>query len=219
MKFYHDEKIANLKRKDKDNLIQLDMPFEFCKKLITIISKIEFRFKRIILLLSILFMFLISSSFYFMQLSTKKADNNILRYKMNNTIYYIFLYEKNLCAIFFFIFLTMYIVYPKSTSIIQLAERNGFIIIERISFCFYCSFCYLIYAQFCVFIIYFQISYMNLFLNTLGMFLIIFSFSLVNTTLIELPLRQIIKSYMNKDLEIRFEDYYNRHKKMMKALV
>ena len=60
---------------------------------------------------------------------------------------------------------------------------------------------------------------MNLFLNTLGMFLIIFSFSLVNTTLIELPLRQIIKSYMNKDLEIRFEDYYNRHKKMMKALV
>ena len=144
MKFYHDEKIANLKRKDKDNLIQLDMPFEFCQKLITIISKIKFRFKRTILLLSILFMFLISSSFYFMQLSTKKADNNILRYKMNNTIYYIFLYEKNLCAIFFFIFLTMYIVYPKSTSIIQLAERNGFIIIERISFCFYCSFCYLI---------------------------------------------------------------------------
>ena len=123
-----------------------------------------------------------------------------------------FLYEKNLSAIFFFIFLTMFIVYPKSTSIIQLAERNGFILIERISFCFYCSFCYLIYAQFCVFIIYFQISFMNLFLNTLGMFLIIFTFSLFNTTLIELPLRQIIKSYMNKDLESKFEEYYHRHK-------
>ena len=217
MKFYHDENIANRKKKKKDNLNQLDMPFEFCKNFISIISKLKFKFKRIIVLSSILFMFLISSSFYFMQLSTPKADNNILRYPMNNKIYFMFLYEKNLCAIFFFIFLTMYIVYPKYTSIIQLAERNGFIIIERISFCFYCSFCYLIYAQFCLFIIYLQISYMNLFLNTLGMFLIIFTFSLVNTTLIELPLRQMIKSYMNKDLENKFEDYYNRHKNFSNA--
>ena len=212
MKFYHDENMANRKKKKKDNLIQLDLPFEFCKIFITRISKLKFRFKRTILLLSILFMFLISSSFFFMQLSTPKENNNILKYNMNNTIYYIFLYEKNVCAIFFFVFLTMYIVYPKSASIIQLAERNGFIIIERISFCFYCSFCYLIYAQFCVFIIYFQISFMNLFLNTLGMFLIIFTFSLFNTTLIELPLRQIIKSFMNKDLENKFEAYYRRHK-------
>ena len=212
MKFYHDENMANRKKKKKDNLIQLDLPFEFCKIFITRISKLKFRFKRTILLLSILFMFLISSSFFFMQLSTDEGSNNILKYDMSNSIYFMFLYEKNLSAIFFFIFLTMFIVYPKSTSIIQLAERNGFILIERISFCFYCSFCYLIYAQFCVFIIYFQISFMNLFLNTLGMFLIIFTFSLFNTTLIELPLRQIIKSYMNKDLESKFEEYYHRHK-------
>ena len=53
---------------------------------------------------------------------------------------------------------------------------------------------------------------MNLFLNTLGMFLIIFTFTLFNTTLIELPLRQVIKSYMNKDLESKFEEYYYKHK-------
>ena len=107
----------------------------------------------------------------------------------------------------------MYITYPKNSNIIELSERNGFIVIERISFSFFCSFKYLIYSQFCVFIIYIQISYMNLFLNTLGMFLIIFTFSLVNTTLIELPLRQLVKSIMNKDIEKRFENYYYKYGK------
>jgi len=53
---------------------------------------------------------------------------------------------------------------------------------------------------------------MNLFLNTLGMFLIIFTFSLFNTTIFELPLRQLIKSYMNKDLERKFKKYYEKNK-------
>ena len=213
MKFYYDENITSRNKKNK----RINMPLEFCKKIITIISKLQLRFKRIILILSLLIIILISSSFFFMQLSTNQADNSVFRYEMTNSIKFLFLYEKNLSAIFFFIFLIMFIVYPKSTSIIQLAERNGFIILERVSFCFYCCFCYLIYAQFCVFIIYFQTSYTNLFLNTLGMFLITFTFSLLNTTLFELPLRQLIKSYMNKDLENKIEDIYNEIKRYENA--
>ena len=170
-------------------------------------------YKRIILLASIFIFGLISSSFYFLQLSEEDDKNAVFNNDMNNSIYYLFIYEKNLCGIFFFIFLIMYITYPKNSNIIELSERNGFIVIERISFCFFCSFKYLIYSQFCVFIIYIQISYMNLFLNTLGMFLIIFTFSLVNTTLIELPLRQLVKSIMNKDIEKRFENYYYKYGK------
>ena len=87
----------------------------------------------------------------------------------------------------------MYICLPKNTYIMKIAESTTFVIIERISFCFYTSFSYLIYAQFCVFIISIQMSYSNLFFNTVGMFFIIFIFSLMNTALLELPFRQLIK--------------------------
>ena len=213
MKFYYDENISNKNKKNNTHTQNINMPFEFCKKIINSLNKLKPLFKRIILLLSLVFIILISSSFFFKQLLGGKTNNNELKYEMTGNTHFLFLYEKNLCAIFFFVFLIMFIIYPKDSAIIQLAERNGFIILERISFCFFCSFTYLIYAQFCVFIIYFQTSYMNLFLNTLGMFSIVFTFSLVNTTLFELPLRQLIKSYMNRDLENKFEYIYAQKKK------
>ena len=185
------------------------------------IHKLKFLFKRLILIFTIIILLLISSSFNIYQLCNKnnnKHENQIFSSDIvksggqnKSNLYYLFLFEKNLCGIFFFIFLMIFIVYPKNANIIKLAERNGFIIIERISFCFYCSFSYLIYAQFCVFIITLQLSYMNLFLNTLGMFLIIFAFSLVNTALFELPSREVIKSFMNRNLEKRFSEFYDRN--------
>ena len=211
MKFYHDENLLQNHKKDISTE-QINMPFEFCKYIIIAINKLKLRFKRTILLISFIILILISSSFFILQKEEDQENNFILRKGMDNIIYYLFLYEKNLCGFFFFIFLIMFVVYPKSANVIKLAERDGFILLERISFCFYCSFCYLIYAQFCIFIIYFQTSYMNLFLNTLGMLLITFTFSLFNTTLIELPLRQLIKSFMNRNFEDKFEKYYIKYK-------
>lgn len=208
MKFYNDENLSNLNKKNQ-NLSDLKLPFQFFQTIIIAINKLKLRYKRIILLLSLFFIFLIASSFKFMQ----NSDNEDLElYDLKGWTLFLFLYEKNLSGIFFFIFLLMYIVYPKTTNIIKLAERNGFIILERISSSFYSSFCYLIYAQFCIFTIYFQFTYMNLFLNTLGMFLIINTFSLFKTTLLELPLRQLIKAYMNKDFKAKFKYYYNKNR-------
>ncbi len=220
MKFYYDENAFYYKQKKK-NISKLNLPFEFCEKIIMKIHKLKFLFKRLILIFTIIILLLISSSFNIYQLCNKnnnKHENQIFSSDIvksggqnKSNLYYLFLFEKNLCGIFFFIFLMIFIVYPKNANIIKLAERNGFIIIERISFCFYCSFSYLIYAQFCVFIITLQLSYMNLFLNTLGMFLIIFAFSLVNTALFELPSREVIKSFMNRNLEKRFSEFYDRN--------
>ena len=217
MKFYHDENIKSSKKLITNS--DLGLPFEFCQIIISKLNKLKLRYKRIIILSSLLFIFLIASSFSLIQLPEKfdvdyssGNSSTIKLYDLKGFVFFLFIYEKNLSGLFFFIFLLMYIIYPKTTNIIKLAERNGFIIIERISSCFYCSFCYLIYAQFCLFIVYFQFTYMNLFLNTLGMFLIIFTFSLFNTTIFELPLRQLIKSYMNKDLERKFKKYYEKNK-------
>ena len=54
-------------------------------------------------------------------------------------------------------------------------------------------------------------SYSNLLYNTIGMFFIIFVFSLLNTALIELPVRQLIKYLMNKNLEKNFLTFFENH--------
>ena len=56
-----------------------------------------------------------------------------------------------------------------------------------------------------------QITYPNIFFNTVGMFFIIFIFSIVNTTLLEIPVRQLIKYCMNKNLEKKFLFYYDNN--------
>ena len=156
---------------------------------------------------------MISFFSYYKMYSEFKDDKDsyiIIDYE-KKLFYKFFLFEKNLNEIFLFIFLIIYITYPKNKNIIKLAETQGFIILERISFNFYCCFSYIIYAQFSIFIIYFQVSYLNIFLNTLGMFLIICSVSILNTTFFELPLRQLIKSLMNKDVEKKLENKFRNY--------
>ena len=43
------------------------------------------------------------------------------------------------------------------------------------------------------------------------MFLIICSVSILNTTFFELPLRQLIKSLMNKDIEMKLENKFRNY--------
>ena len=103
-----------------------------------------------------------------------------------------------------------YIVYPKNTYIKNISSSTIFIVLERISFSFYLCFVYLIYAQFCVFVMDMPISYPNLTFNITGMFFIIFVFSLLNTALFELPVRQLIKYIMNRNLESSFLIYFDK---------
>ena len=131
-------------------------------------------------------------------------------------LYYFFLFEKNLNGIFFFVFLIIYIVYPKSKNIMKLAETQGFILLERISFSFFCSFVYIIYAQFSIFIINVQISHLDIYLNALGMFSIICAVSILITTSFELPLRQLIKFIMNRNIENKIKEVYSNNENILK---
>ena len=54
-------------------------------------------------------------------------------------------------------------------------------------------------------------SYSNLFFNSVGIFFIIFIFSLLNVALFELPIRQLIKYIMNRNLENNFLDNYKNY--------
>ena len=210
MKFYHDQNDYNMKNK-KNNFSHIILPFEFCKKFITLLNGFKFCVKRIILLSCIFLIFLNASSFFIIEGNKISYSDNIDFPKIEGFVKFLFFYEKNISGIFFFILLIMYILYPKSTYIMKIAESTTFIVVERISFCFFISFNYLIYAQFCVFIMSIQMSYSNLVFNTVGMFFIIFIFSLLNTALFELPVRQLIKYLMNKNLEEKFRHFFENH--------
>ena len=136
MKFYYDENVFYYNQK-KRKIQKLKLPFQFCEKIILAINKMKFLVKRMIIALSIFFLILISSSFFFMNVWKNEDNENnenidynikIIDHNGKTKIYYLFLFEKNICGIFFFIILMIFIVYPKNKNIIKLAEREGFII-------------------------------------------------------------------------------------------
>lgn len=205
MKFYLEHNRYNMKKK-KNIFTQIYLPFQFCQKLITFVKGINICIKRTILLCCLFFLLLISSSFNLAEGNKFSYDKDMDFVNLKGIVKFLFFYEKNLSGIFFFLFLLIYICIPKHSKLMQIAESTTFIIMERISFSFLISFSYLIYAQFCVFIISIQMSYSNLFFNAVGMFFIAFIFSLLNTALLELPIRQLIKHYMNRNIEKKFLD-------------
>ena len=210
MKFYHEENIYYMKKKKNIFQKKFYLPFEFCKIIITKLSKLKFIVKRIILIGCIILLLIISLSYNLIQRKNISPDYPIKLEKIRGIIKFLFYYEKNLSGIFFFIFLMAYIVYPKNTYIKNISSSTIFIVLERISFSFYLCFVYLIYAQFCVFVMDMPISYPNLTFNITGMFFIIFVFSLLNTALFELPVRQLIKYIMNRNLESSFLIFFDK---------
>ena len=209
MKFYLEHNRYNIKKK-KNIFTQIYLPFQFCQKLITFVKGINICIKRTILLCCLFFLLLISSSFNLAEGNKFSYDKDMDFVNLKGIVKFLFFYEKNLSGIFFFLFLLIYICIPKHSKLMQIAESTTFIIMERISFSFLISFSYLIYAQFCVFIISIQMSYSNLFFNAVGMFFIAFIFSLLNTALLELPIRQLIKHYMNRNIEKKYLDYLEK---------
>jgi hypothetical protein len=83
MKFYLDENFFNQKKR-KEEKEDLKLGYEFCQKIIISLNKIKLRYKRIILLLSILSIFLISSSFFFLMLKPGSEFD----IDMTNSLYY-----------------------------------------------------------------------------------------------------------------------------------
>ena len=207
MKFYLEQNYYENKKK-KLIFSKIDLPFEFCKKFIIYVNRLKLYIKRFILWACVFFLFLIASSFNILE-GNKFTYNEINFVKITGITKFLFFYEKNLSGIFLFISLIMYISYPKSTFINKISNASLFIICERISYCFFTSFSYLVYAQFCVFIMNMQISFSNILFNTVGIFIITFCFSVITTALLELPVRQLIKDCMNKNLEKKFRSCYN----------
>ena len=207
MKFYLDQDYYQ-SRKKRPLFVQIGLPFQFCKKVIIKINCLKLYAKRLILWSCVILLFLIASSFTILEGRYLSYKTPIKFVKIKGFTKFLFFYEKNLAGIFYFISLLMYICYPKSTYVNKISNSGIFILTERISYCFFCSFSYIVHTQFCVFIMNMQVSFANILFNTVGIFAITFGFSLITTALLELPVRQMIKDCMNKNLEKRFFNFY-----------
>ena len=191
------------------------LPFSFCNDFIMVLNKLHFYIKRIILWICILFFILISLSFTIIQkIKPNMKNEKIINLNINEIyipifknyiIQFIFLYEKNLCCIFFFIFLLMFILYPPNTNLVKISKINFFVLFDRINFSFYCTYSYFIYAAFCVFYVEFKITPINMFLNSLGLFFLLIAINIFTVCTFELPIRMIIKAQMNKNVEKEFQ--------------
>ena len=207
MKFYLEQNYYESKKK-KPLFTKIVLPFQFCKKVITKINTLKLYIKRIILWSCVFFLFLIASSFTIIEGRHFSFEKEIKLVKIQGITKFLFFYEKNLAGIFYFVSLLMYISYPKTTYVNKISNSGLFILTERVSYCFFCAFSYVVNAQFCVFIMNMQVSFANIIFNAVGIFVITFGFSIITTALIEFPVRRMIKSLMNKNLEKRFFDFY-----------
>ena len=206
----------NVSSNSNINLLNI-MPFSFCNDFVMAINKLKFWIKRTILWISLIFITLLSFNFDMIQLyysknkinnedkiinrKIKKVENPYLDSKF---LQLIFLYEKNICGIFFFIFLLMLIVYPSKTNIIKFSQLNIFILFDRINFSFYCSYNFFVSAAFCVFYVEFKITLINILLISFGLLIILIIVDVVLVSMVELPLRMIIKTQMNKNTDKEF---------------
>ena len=191
-------------------------PFSFYYSFILFLNRLKFGLKRFILILSIIIILIISSSFQLIQRyhgetqydeefdENQKEEIKDFQIKIPNVcesiIKLIFIYEKNFCCIFFFIFLIMFISYPSDKYLIKFCNLNCFILFDRISFSTFCTFNFIIYSNFCSFYLDFKIMMTNIFLNSLGIFILLLILNTFFVCIFELPIRIIIKNYMNKDL-------------------
>ena len=227
---YEDNSAINLSNdsisSSSENSYIYSMPFPLCKDIILALNNLRLCLKRTFLLLSIFFIFFISSTFTFIQAfhgdtdydkDFKKYHGGELHtyYKISipimdeSFIKFIFLYEKNLCCIFFFVFLMMIIVYPPDNGFIQFCNFNYLNIFDRISFSMFCTFNFFIHASLCFFYLDFKIMMTNFFLNSIGIFILLLILNTLFVATFELPLRIIIKSWMNKGLVEEFKNNLN----------
>ena len=204
---------------NSNNKLLKELSFSFCNDFIMAINRLKFWIKRTIFWICFIVIVLLSFSFYIIQSLHLKVNDNrrIINEKMKEMyipslekgyIKFIFLYEKNICGFFFFIFLLMIIVYPSKTNIIKFSQLNIFILFDRINFSFFCSYSFFVSAAFCVFYVEFKITLINMLLNSLGFFIILILFNTLLVSISELPLRMLIKTEMNRNTDKEFRTTY-----------
>ncbi len=171
------------------------IPFYFTFYIMRLLDSLKRYTKYIIYFLSLFVLFLISNNFLIFKYIF--SDNYELSFKLNNFIYFTFIYEKYVFAIFAFLSIITFIMYPSIGKSNRL-DLNIFIPFNRISFCYFNLLNSLVYLFYAVYSIQVYLNYQTIIILTIGLVGLLFLLSSIIFIIFEVPIKITIKIIKNK---------------------
>ena len=191
----------------KDSICQRQeeyFPFSFCFSIVKVVDLMGNILKGIIFYLSIIIMFLLSTTYYFIRRNTSEGETQIenkLVVNFGTFITFIYKSEKMLFAVAFCVFLLFLFLHFKEGTFKHICKSGIVMPFNRSAFVFYCISDMVIYFSYCVFTFKLSLTYQNLTFLTIGLLIIISIIGFIFTVMFELPLRIMVKYFMRDTTE------------------
>jgi hypothetical protein len=173
------------------NFILPYYPLKYINRLLYPIYKLKFSRKILIILGCIFLLFLIDFILLISVMTSKKFD-----IKLNNGHIFMFLYEKQLYMIVYFVMTIVVITLPKKCTLRTFMQSRFFIITSRMGFFITCIVEAFTYLSSLVFSIKVKLYVPTLAIISFGNFLQAFIFCFLFIVSTELPLRMLIKKLL-----------------------
>jgi len=172
-------------------------PMEFCSTFILKLNKMKTKSKFLFLFIYIalsIFVILVVTilfNFYINEIKEKEFDINISNY--SHTLMNIYFWEKLINVILFSFFILLISVIQKKFLLIKILKSNFFIPISRVGFFVTCAYQSMTFIFFCLFQLRIKNAFFIILNIAIGFYILIITFSILFTILIELPFRIIFK--------------------------
>lgn len=172
-------------------------PLSFFNKFLFWLNNIKPIYKRLVIYICIILMIMFSLSIV-IYIKYYHSDFVI---ELNSSIKYLFLYEKHIFILLFFIINLMLITHPKKRNFQNIINSGIFIAIGRIGFTIICLCVFLSYLCFCNYFIKVKFHIPTFVLISIGNFLIIFIACFSFNIIFEIPLRILVKKLIRKNIK------------------
>ena len=172
------------------------MPFSYCLHILVMFDFLIQKLKKVFLFLAFLILIMICCTFTLLLYLNTKNNNDKLSLDFILSLKIIYYYESGL-FIFIFCFITI-LFFANENESKKIRKYNILNLINRISFSYINTIYLMAYSYFCLFVFQFKLTYQNIFLYTLGLFVFFCIENLILTITFVLPFKIIFKSLLDK---------------------
>ena len=171
-------------------------PFSYCLHILGMFDFLIQKLKKVFLFLAFLILIMICCTFTLLLYLNTKNNNDKLSLDFILSLKIIYYYESGL-FIFIFCFITI-LFFANENESKKIRKYNILNLINRISFSYINTIYLMAYSYFCLFVFQFKLTYQNIFLYTLGLFVFFCIENLILTITFVLPFKIIFKSLLDK---------------------
>jgi hypothetical protein len=171
-------------------------PFNFCLKFLVTFDYLIQKLKTFWIFMAFIIQILICSTFTLLLFLNNKKNNNNLSLKFFLSLKILYYYEAGL-FIFLFCLITL-LLFSDENEYNALGKYNILHLMNRISFTYVNTIYLMTYSYYCLFVFQFKLTYQNLWIYTLGIFVFICMENLVLTLIFGLPFKIVFKNLVDK---------------------